>query len=176
MTTTRTRIALAFTVLSALGGAALAGEPDAKLAGTYAFAGGEAETKALSAAIEGCVSKMNAMARGIARGRLEKGNAPTAEVKISMTGKDLTIARSGKPAVTAPTDGSKVTQNTISGPAEVTYAVDGRKVTQTMQGKSSLSTNVYSLDADGTTLVIATKIVSPRLPAPVEYKMTYKRK
>ena len=144
MTTTRTMLALAFAAISASGAAARAGEPDAKLSGTYAFAGGEAETKALSAAIEECVSKMNVMARGIARGRLEKGNAPTAEVKISAAGKDLTIARTGKPAITAPTDGSKVTRDTISGPAEVTYAVDGTKVVQTMQGKSSLSTNVFS--------------------------------
>lgn len=178
MPTTRTAIALVFVVfsgLSGLGGAARAGEPDPKFAGTYAYAGGDAETKALSASIESCVSKMSALARGIARGRLEKGNAPTAEVKISMAGKDLTIVRTGKPAITAPTDGSKVTRNTISGPAEVTYTVDGGKIVQTMQGKSSLSTNVFSL-GEGGTLVISTKIVSPKLPAPVEYKMTYKRK
>ncbi len=176
MTTSRTLLALSFTVFSAFGSAARAGEPDPKIAGTYAFSGGEAETKALSAAIEECVSKMNVMARGIARGRLEKGNAPTAEVKITLAGKDITIARTGKPAITASSDGSKVTRNTISGPAEVTYVADHDKIVQTMQGKSSLSTNVFSLGPDGTTLTISTKIVSPRLPAPVQYKMTYKRK
>ena len=174
MTTTRNTIALAFVVLSALGGAARAGEPDAKLAGTYAYAGGDAEKKALSAAIEACVSKMSALARGIARGRLEKGNAPTAEVKISVAGKDITIARTGKPALTAPSDGSKVMRDTVSGPAEISYAVEGSKIVQTQAGKSSTSTNTFSLE--GTTLTISTKIVSPKLPVPVEYKMTYKRK
>lgn len=176
MTNSRTLLTLSFAVLSAVGGAARAGEPDPKLAGTYAFAGGEAETKALSAAIEECVSKMNVVARGIARGRLEKGNAPTAEVKITIAGKDITIARTGKPAITAPSDGSKVTRDTISGPAEVTYVADHDKIVQTMQGKSSLSTNVFTMGTGGATLTISTKIVSPRLPAPVQYTMTYKRK
>ena len=30
--------------------------------------------------------------------------------------------------------------------------------------------------SDGATLTISTKITSPKLPVPVEYKMTYKRK
>jgi len=167
---------LAILTALAVSSPALAGEPSPALSGSYRYAGGTEETKALSAAIDGVVSQMSAVTRGIARSRLEKGNAPTKEVEIKIAKDNLTIARTGKPAISAPPDGKPVERNTTAGKQQVAYVIDGRKIVQTMHGKSSDSTNTYSLDADGTTLTIHTKIVSPRLPAPVEYHMTYKRK
>ena len=164
--------------LALLAGAAPAGaaEVDGKLAGTYRFVGGAEEQKALTAAIESVVGKMNVLTRGIARRRLAKGNAPTSEVEITLAPNNITIARTGKPAVSVPTDGKAVNRNTTAGTQAVSVTVDGRKIEQTMHGASSDSTNSFSLAADGLTLTIHTKIVSPSLPAPVEYHMTYARK
>ncbi len=163
-------------VVVAIAAPAGAAEVDARLAGTYRFAGGPKEQQALSAAIESVVSKMSAFTRGIARKRLEKGNAPTSEVEITLLPNNVTIARTGKPSVSAPTDGKAVNRNTTAGTQAVSFVVDGREIVQTMRGTSSEATNTFSLAADGVTLTIHTKIVSPRLPAPVEYHMTYARK
>lgn len=150
--------------------------PDPKLAGTYRYVGGEAERTKLTAAIEAVVSKMNAFARGIARSRLEKGNAPTAEVKITLGSDAITIARTGKPAISAPDDGSKVDRNTTAGSQKVSHTVADGKIVQDMQGKNSHSVNVFSLSGDGVTLTIHTKISSGSLPGEVVYSMTYEKR
>ncbi len=149
---------------------------DPKVVGSYAYAGGSEEKANLSAAIEKVVSQMSAITRGIARSRLEKGNAPTAEVVISTQGHNITIARSGKPPVTAPIDGSKVQQNTTAGVQDVSCTLIGGGLVQDMRGPNSHSTNTFSLAPDGVTLTIRTKIESGRLPGPVLYSMTYKKR
>ena len=148
---------------------------DPKLVGKFTYSGGDEEKAKLTAAIEKVVAQMSAFTRGIARSKLAKGNAPTTDVVISTQGHNVTIARSGKPPVTAPTDGSKVQQETTAGPQEVSCTLSSGSIVQDMKGKSSHSTNTFSLSPDGVTLTIHTKIESGRLPAPVVYTMTYKK-
>jgi hypothetical protein len=79
---------------------------DVALAGSYRYAGGDAEVKALFATVEDVVKKMNVVVRGIARKRLRKPNMPSAELTVSIDSAAITVARTGLTSVVAPRNGA----------------------------------------------------------------------
>ncbi len=107
-------VSLAVTVLASPW--APEGTPQAKasdpellpLLGTYRFAGGQEETQEVERAIDEAVEEMNVFIRGIARRRLQEPNLPTDELRISLGGDMITIARTGQPKVSAPATGKRV--------------------------------------------------------------------
>ena len=77
------------------------------LLGTYRFAGGLEETQKVERAIDEAVDEMNLFIRGIARRRLREPNLPTDELRISLGGDTITVARTGQPKVSAPATGKR---------------------------------------------------------------------
>ena len=155
---------------------ARADDSNPKLAGTYDYAGGDAEKKKLADTIDAVVGKMSVITRGVARKRLLQGNAPTREVTITLAPKKVTVARTDKPPTSAPDDGTKVRQQTTAGQQDVSFTVADGSIVQTMTGSASKSVNRFSLGPDGNTLTIKTQITSSHLPEAVSYSMTYKRR
>ena len=147
-----------------------------KLAGRYGYVGGDGDVKALYSSVEGVVKKMNWAIRGIARRRLRKPNMPTAEISIAVDATTITVSRIGHSTVATPLSGAPVTWRSPDGTFQVTQVIEGRTLLQTLKGKDSQSTNAYTLGADGVTLSVHTDIVSRRLPAPVEFVMSYRKK
>jgi len=146
------------------------------LAGSYKYVGGDAQVKALYASVEGVVKKMNFFVRGIARKRLRKPNMPSAELYLTISPTTITVAQTGRVTVVAPWDGTPMKWRSPEGTFTVTHVIDDGILLQTMDGKNSHSTNRFVLDEDGVTLKVRTKIVSSRLPGPVVFVMTYRKK
>jgi hypothetical protein len=155
--------------------AAAPAHAETELAGVYKYAGGQPEIDKMYMAVEEVVQKMNFMIRGIARKKLRRPNMPSAEVDLKITADTITLARTGQDTVAAPRDGKTITWKNGDGDEfKVKYELNGDSVLQTMVGKSSHSTNRFTLEGD--TLKVATRIESQRLPAPVIFEFTYKKK
>jgi hypothetical protein len=149
-----------------------------RFAGTYRYVGGEAEIRALDAAIDGVVEQMNFLIRGIARRRLRAPNLPSKEVSVFIEKGEIRIERPGQPDVSAPADGTPITwRHPSDGDVfRVSHGIDKTGVLyQRFEGERSVSVNHFVLSADGTRLTIQTVITSDHLPAPLRFKMTYER-
>jgi hypothetical protein len=146
--------------------------------GTYRYVGGAEEIRALDAAIDEVVSQMNFLIRGIARRRLREPNLPSEKVIISSKDEQIRIDRPGQPTVSAPADGRPVTwRHPEDGDVfEVQHGIDERGVLyQRFKGERSVSRNRFVFADDGESLIIHTEIEADRLPAPLRFKMSYRR-
>jgi hypothetical protein len=170
--------AVAAVIAALTGASATATEPasGAPLAGSYRYVGGDAEVKAMYASVEGVVKKMSFIVRGIARKRLRKPNLPSPELDLLIGPTSITITRTGQGSVVAPRSGAPGKWRSSDGAFTVRCVLKGRALIQTIDGKDSHSTNRYTLDEDGATLRVQTRIASSRLPGPVVFAMTYRRK
>jgi hypothetical protein len=119
---------------------------------------------------------MNFLFRGIARRRLRAPNLPSAEVSILVERGAITVARPGRPTVTAPACGDPIEWRDPSGDRfQVRHGVDADgTLYQRFEGSSSVSINRFALAPDGR-LVIDTTITAKRLPAPLRFRTTYQR-
>lgn len=160
-------------------GPAATTEPAAEavaIAGQYRFIGGDKERQALLDAIEDVIADMNFIARPIARKRLRESNLPSAELHLVVTADEITVARPGRPTVSAPRDGSTITWESPDGDEfQVRHRlVDDKTLVQEFVGDGNRSENVFSLDGDRVT--VATTIEADRLPKVLRFRMTYRRK
>lgn len=149
-----------------------------KFLGTYRYVGGKAQIDELDAAIEEVVSEMNFFIRGIARRRLREPNLPSEEVTIAFDDGSIRIDRPGQPQVSAPANGRAITwRHPEDGDVfEVQHGIDGQgRLYQRFEGERSVSRNRFVLGEDGETLTIHTHIEANRLPAPLRFRMSYRR-
>lgn len=158
-----------------------AGRSDAaapKVAGRYAYVGGETQRQQLLDAIEAVVQDMIFLARPIARKRLRDGNMPSDGLQIDVTGDKITILRPGRPTVSAPRDGSMVVWKSPDGDEfEVRHTLrSDREVVQDFVGEGNHSINVFTLSDDGARLTVHTTITADRLPRALRFRTTYQRK
>jgi hypothetical protein len=119
---------------------------------------------------------MSFVVRGIARKRLREPNMPSAELDLTIDSNTITVARTGRGKVVAPRNGTPAKWRSPDGTFKVAHVLDGGTLLQTMDSKSSHSTNRFELDEDGVTLKVQTKIASSSLPEPVVFVMTYRKK
>lgn len=160
---------------------AVAAEPDAptvKISGTYRYAGGEKQRQQLFDAIEDVIADMIFIARPIARKRLRESNLPSAELQLVVTAEEITVARPGRPTVTAPRDGSTIEWKSPDGDEfEVRHRlVSDSELVQDFVGDGNRSENVFELDASGSRVVVHTTITADQLPKTLRFHMTYRRK
>ncbi len=147
--------------------------------GTYTYAGGDAQIKALDQAIDEVVDQMNFLIRGIARRRLRTPNLPSKEVSVFVENGQIRIERPGQPEVSAPEDGRPITwRHPRDGDVfQVSHGIDDQGVLyQRFEGERSVSLNRFVLSEDQERLTIHTVITADRLPAPLRFKMTYERR
>jgi hypothetical protein len=148
-----------------------------RFVGVYRFVGGPKEVREVERAIDDAVDELNVLIRGIARRRLEEPNLPTDELRISVDGDSITIARSGQPEISAPTTGRVVTwENPDNGnELRVAHVVvkDGR-LEQRLIGDRGVSKNVFALARDGR-LTVQTTIDADKLPSTIRFSTTYAR-
>ena len=130
----------------------------------------------ISRAIEAAIRPMNFLIRPVARGRLRKTNVPYARLRLTVAPAEITtIADRGNPVVT-PSNGTIVKWRREDGETfDVSTSWQGEKLHQTFRAEDGQRENVYSIEADGTTLNLAVTLSSPRLAAPVKYTLRYRR-
>ncbi len=173
----------AFSVILLCGAVSIvdASEPGAALqrfAGTYRYAGGEAEIRDLDRAIDEVVKEMNFFIRGIARRRLRAPNLPSSEVGVFVEQGQIRITRPGRPEVSAPADGKTIDwRHPDDGDVfRVSHGIDKNgALYQRFEDERSRSLNTFTLSSDGKRLTIETVINAKRLPAPLRFKTTYQR-
>jgi len=151
--------------------------PEAQLqrryAGTYVYAGGDAERRAVSAAVEHAISGLSFLAKPGARSSLKQ----RAEVRDSYTLAfdglgNATLSSPGFPLEAGPLDGRPVPQENRS---QVTVRfVDGVLVQQVHRDDGGGETD-FRLTDDGATLLVHRVMYSAQLGAPVDFTLTYRR-
>ncbi len=148
-----------------------------RFAGSWHWVGGTTELRAIDDAIEACVKQMNLFIRPIARHRIRKPLLPSPEmVLVAAPGPTLQISRPDRPTVSIPANGQQIRWRDPGGDwFLISLGVDGDMLQQRFEGTSSISFNSYSLDPSGANLKVHTRIVSKRLPAPIEFDTTYQK-
>jgi hypothetical protein len=130
-----------------------------------------AESDDIPKAVERVVEKMSFLTRGAARSRITAKCIAYPAVHIARENAAFRIhLEKGSYAVLSP-GGPSVTWKTPEGETvKLRLTPEFRQIIEAKDGQRE---NHFSLTANR--LVIHTKLSSPRLPAPVEYKLVYRR-
>jgi hypothetical protein len=133
--------------------------------------------------INASISRMNVVVRQIARPRLRATNIPYPQLIFAFD-QDVRVDMPGYPSVASPMDGAPVLWHRRTGrecPAvhgscvEVTTTWEEGRLIQTFRSLDGQRQNVFVVSADGATLTMAVTMTSPRLPAPLTYRLVYTR-
>jgi hypothetical protein len=151
-------------------------EASARFERSYRYSGGEAGKKAIEAAVEETVRKMNPLIRSIARRRMLEANAVIPELGFKLSGDMIVASYVGGRIVEAPADGRAVSWTDQFGDAiRVSHRLRGDVLVQTMVGSKGDRRNHYQFADDGQTMTMSVEIRSDKLPAPLRYSVTYRR-
>ena len=148
-----------------------------RYAGTYVYAGSDAERRAVSAAVERSIASLSFLAKPIARQSLKQ----RAEIRDSYTlvfdalG-NLELSSPGFPVELGPLDGSAFPLETKYGDqSQISQSfVEGVLVQKGHTDDGSGRTE-FRLEDDGATLLVHRVMESGQLSAPVDFTLTYRR-
>lgn len=144
------------------------------IVGKYRFVGGRADHEARDAAIEDVVSEMNVLVRGIARDRLREANPIPGHITLLRKGDALAIAFDQR-RYEARLDGAATEVVGITGD-KLSYHVElvPKGVRQKFDGDGGGRTNTLEVQGDGR-LDVSVEVRSARLPAPLRYRLAFRR-
>lgn len=130
-------------------------------------------------AIEETAARNNPLVAAVARTRLRATNVPAPTIDVTLDRDSITIARPATPVVRAPRDGAPFPWRRADGePATVRVAVFGSTpptVRERYETADGVRRNEWALLADGRTLWVDIDVTSPRLAAPLRYRLVYRR-
>ena len=169
----RTRMLL-LPLLAALAVPAAANAQESNLRGTFVI--NRQQSDNINRAIEGAVSRMSFITRPIARGRLRKTNAMYNRVVINYTPTQVSTVFDQRHAVESPANGQPVAWTREDGEKfQLSTSWENGRLVQTFRAEDGSRTNTYSISPDGRTLTMHVTLRSPRLSAPLEYKLVFNR-
>jgi hypothetical protein len=169
-----TVVAFAIMLVTAVGhpGRAVAQAPN--LAGNYTLDAGASQS--IKAAVDKVAEQMSFLIRGIVKDRLMAANPPVNTVAIVLAGNDATITWNGNMTVKTPTDGTPVDWTAPDGEkGKLSTVWAGPVLKRTLTSGNGQRGNAYSLDPSGKVLTLEVTISSSQLPAPVNYKLVFRR-
>jgi hypothetical protein len=144
--------------------------------GEFGFVGGQRQRDAVAEAIDRSVKSLPAF-QELARKRLTKANAIPGTVRMSMDGDDLVVVYGDQEPQRAPLDGSrKQWRNPEGETIALTHELRGGKLVQTTWGGGGRRVIVWTLDPERGLLRMQSTMSSPRLPEPVRYRLTFKKR
>lgn len=145
--------------------------------GTYEYVGGQTQIDEMNRRIEEGVEELNVFIRGIAERRLREANRPTDKLTITSANGTITVARSGKPDMAAPANGTVVDWKNPENTNElkVMHELKEGVLRQRIEGDRGSSVNRFVLAEDGQRLVVKTQIRVDRLEEPIRFDTTYRR-
>lgn len=146
-----------------------------RLAGSYTLIGNQADAETVvKAAIETSVEAFGGLKKGVARKRLTAANKIVTRLKISSTGKNVTVGMNDY-VVTAPLGGDSVTVKTPSGEtSNASFKLETATLVQDLVQSKGRRENKFRFNSEGN-LVMHVSETSSQLPTPVSYVLTYKR-
>lgn len=152
---------------------AMAQETAASVAGSWRYA--DQPSDVIESAIERGIDDMNFITKPIARRRLRATNDAYSTVEVRIGGGEVTTVLEGR-SITSPADGSAISWRREDGEVmQVTTAMRDGALVQSFAAEDGSRENVYSVSADGRRLTMQVTIRSPRLPAPIVYRMLFDR-
>ena len=169
-----TVVALAIMLVTAVGnpGRAMAQAPN--LAGNYTLDAGASQS--ISAAVDKVADQMSFLIRGIVKDRLMKANPTVNTVAIVLSGNEATITWNGSMTVKSTTDGTPIDWTAPDGEkGKLSTVWAGPVLKRTLTSGNGQRANAYSLDPSGKVLTLEVTISSSQLPAPVNYKLVFRR-
>lgn len=153
------------------GGAGKAAAQD--LAGAWVL--DAAASDDVNAAIDRATSRMSFITRPVARSRLRGATRPARTLLVQRTADAKLMTVEGEAPIRMPADGSPVRWRRSDGETvEVSGRWRERTFVQSFSADDGRRTNEYVLRDDGG-LDLRVVIASERLPAPVEYRLVYRR-
>lgn len=138
----------------------------------------------VNAKINATIARMNVVVRQIARGRLRATNVPYPQLIFSVD-QNISVDMPGYPSVSSPANGEPVLWHRRSGRSctqmrgscvQVTTAWDAADLVQTFRAEDGQRQNVFTVSEDGSRLTMVATLTSPRLPAPLVYRLVYTRR
>jgi hypothetical protein len=130
----------------------------------------------INAAIDRAVAGLNFAFRPIARSRLRRTNTPYATVVIERQGASLAISLDGGAPIVSPAAGTPVRWRRADGEVlQVSTAWENGRLRQSFIAEDGRRDNVYTISEDGRRLTMEVTITSPRLDAPLRYRLNYAR-
>ena len=137
----------------------------------------------IDAKINTSIAGMNIVVRQVARPRLRSTNIAYPRLVFSF-GENVGVDMPGYPSVSSPANGQPVFWHRRTGLpcAEmvrscmvVTTTWEDQALVQTFRSEDGQRQNVFTVSPDGTRLTMAVTMTSPRLPAPLVYRLVYTR-
>jgi hypothetical protein len=120
---------------------------------------------------------MNGLIRGIARKKLLEVNAVIPSLGFSLDGDPLRASYIKGKLCESPANGKTVDWvNQFGDTVNLSQKYQGGKLVQRISDDNGARTNTYRFSEDGSKMTMSVEITAKRLPKPVRYKLTYRRK
>jgi len=127
--------------------------------------------------IKAGTARMNFIKRPIARSRLKKTNQPYQSLTIEHTSAQVSIQTDNRKPILTPADGKSIKWTREDGEVfDVNTVWEQGKLKEMFVAEDGSRENLFSVSADGTILTMQVTIRSSQLPAPIVYKVDYRRK
>lgn len=147
---------------------------DPAMAGTFVLHRTASDN--VNQAIDVAVARMNFANRPIARGRLRKTNQPYARIVIAFADGAVSTTFDQRKAIVTPLDGSPVSWTREDGERlAVSTEWENGVLEQAFRAEDGQRVNAFSLSPDGKLLTMNVTVTSPRLRAPLTYRLVYAR-
>jgi len=169
----RTRMLL-LPLLAVLAVPAAASAQESSMRGTFAL--DRAHSDDINRAIDAAVARMSFVTRPIARGRLRRTNTYYQRVVLNYTTAQVSTTFDQRHAIESPANGQPVAWTREDGEKfQLSTSWENGRLVQTFRAEDGSRTNVYSISPDGRTLTMDVTLRSPRLSAPLTYKLVFNR-
>ncbi len=146
------------------------------LAGTWVYAGGDAELAQVNAAVERATADMGFLARGFAAEALRARARPRDRYTLSFQGSEVSIASPDHPTERGEVGGPPVTITDRFGDEnQTTFQLREGALVSSGKGTDGSGETVFTPGADGRTLRVHRLMLSGRLSAPVDVTLSYRR-
>ncbi len=130
----------------------------------------------VNAAIDAAIRPMNFLVRAVARGRLRTANVAYERLVIASTADTVNVTYHERAPVITPANGAVVKWWREDGQDfDVSTEWENGRLIQTFRAPDGRRVNVYSVSADGRTLTMDVTLTTPRLAAPLRYKLVFDR-
>ncbi|WP_177326071.1 hypothetical protein [Nannocystis exedens] len=148
-----------------------------RFAGTFRYAGGEAQRQQLTDAIETTVQQLNALIRGIGRKRLTTANPIREQISFVVEGTRVTATFAAGRTISGTLGGPAVPWTADDGsPLTVAFSLVKGRLVMEFKAEDGGRRSVFTLDESGDKLTMSVTITSSRLEVPLKYALTYRRK
>ncbi|MBZ5714582.1 hypothetical protein [Nannocystis pusilla] len=148
-----------------------------RFAGTFRYAGGEAQRQGLTDAIEATVQQLNALIRGIGRKRLTAANPIREQITFAVEGTKITATFAAGRTISGTLGGPAVPWTADDGsPLTVAFSIVKGRLLMEFKADDGGRRSVFTLDESGDKLTMSVTITSSRLDNPLKYALTYRRK